>query len=116
MNKYFIMAILLKDCGYSNAAHKLLQSHNIPITTTWVDDSNKNIYKTDQIDTFPQIYLKKYNSKGTLLLGGYNDLSNVISTFYKQKLSDDNINNWSNKSKWSKKSTLRLIQLINNIN
>jgi len=110
------MAILLKNCGYSNAAHELLQSHNIPLKLIWVDDSNKNVYKTQQIDTFPQIYLKRKTSKGTLLLGGYNDLSNVISIFYKQKISDDNINNWTNKSKWSKKSTLRLIQLINSVN
>lgn len=116
MNNYFLKAILLENCSYSIAAHKLLQTHNIPVDITWVNNDNKENYKTELINTFPQIHLKKYGSNGNLLLGGYDNLSNFVSTFYKQKMTDNNINQWMNNSNWSKKSTLRLIQLINNIN
>lgn len=116
MNKYFIKAILLDGCSYSNGAHDLIKNHQIPSEITWVNQTDKPNYKTDQIDTFPQIYLKKINSQGNLLLGGYQELSHFISMFLAQKISDPNINNWMESSKWSKKSTLRLIQLINKIN
>lgn len=116
MDKYFIKAILLEDCSYSNAAHQLIKTHQLPVDITWVNQTNKENYKTDQINTFPQIYLKKINSNGNLLLGCYQELANFIDTFYGQKISDSNINNWIEKTYWSKKSTLRLIQLINKIN
>ena len=113
MDKYFIKAILLEGCSYSISTHELIKNHQIPVNITWIENTNKENYKNDQIDTFPQIYLKKINSNGNLLLGGYLELSNFISTFLGQKLSETNINNWMEKSKWSRKSTLRLIQLIN---
>jgi hypothetical protein len=113
MNRYFLKVILLKDCKYSIAAHKLLQDNNIPCDITWVDHNNKDLYKTENINTFPQIYFKKVGSNGNLLLGGYDDLSSSFSYFFKNKISEENINLWMNKYKWSRKSTLRLIQLIN---
>lgn len=116
MDKYFIKAILLEGCSYSNAAYQLLKTHQLPTDITWVNQSNKENYKTDQINSFPQIYLKKINSNGSLLLGGYQELENSINTFYGQKISESNINNWMEKKLWSKKSTLRLVQLINKIN
>jgi glutaredoxin len=116
MNNYSLKAILLGNCPYSNSAYELLKIHNIPVETIWINQLNKENYKTNLINTFPQIYLKKNNSNGNLLLGGYDDLNNFISTFLKKKISDSNINFFMEKSKWSKKSTLRLIQLINKIN
>lgn len=116
MDKYFIKSILLEGCSYSNAANQLLKTHQLPVDITWVNQSNKENYKTEQISTFPQIYLKKINSNGNLLLGGYQELENTIKTFYRQKISEQNISNWMEKTNWSKKSTLRLIQLINKIN
>ncbi len=113
MSNYFIKCILLEGCSYSTAANNLIKIHNIPNQVTWVSQSEKQIYKTDQINTFPQIYLNKFNTKGNLLLGGYSDLLDFIDTFKNQKLSDENINNFINKYKWSKKSVLRFIQLIN---
>ena len=68
------------------------------------------------LNIWAMIYLKKYNSNGNLLLGGYQEFSNFISNFMNQKISDSNLNNFMETSKWSKKSTLRLIQLINKIN
>jgi glutaredoxin len=116
MDNYFIKAILLEGCSYSNAAYKLIKEHNIKSDIGWINQQNKENHKNEQIETFPQIYLKKYNNNGNLLLGGYNDFQEFISTFFKQKLSDEKINNWIVKTKWSKKAILRLIQLINNIN
>lgn len=76
---------------------------------------NKDIYKSEYIATFPQIYLNKYNTKGNLLLGGYDDLNNFIITFRGNKLNDRDIDIFMNKYNWSKKATLRMIQLINNL-
>lgn len=116
MNKYFIKAILLKNCRYSVAAYDLIKMHKLPTQIIWVDQENKDNYKTNIINTFPQIYLKKNNTKGNLLLGGYSDLSDTISIFLHQKLSNKDIAKFMEKYKWSKKATLRLIQLINKIN
>lgn len=113
MDKYYIKAILLKNCSYSLAAYDLIKLHKLPTEIIWVDINDKSKYKTDKIDTFPQIYLKKYNSNGNLLLGGYTELSDTISTLLKQKLSTTTITNFMNKYNWSKKATLRLIELIN---
>ena len=81
MEKYYLKAIILQGCPYSNNAVKLLKEHKIISDIEYITYNNKELYKTDKIQTFPQIYLKKYNSKGNLLLGGYNDLNNFISTF-----------------------------------
>jgi hypothetical protein len=112
--EYYIKAILLDNCGYSIASKKLLDLHNIRTEIINVNVLNKIEYKNDQIQTFPQIYLCKDNSLGSLLLGGYDDLSYFISNFKKKTLNDDNIDKFNIKYKWSKKATLRLIQLINN--
>jgi len=111
--EYYIKAILLENCRYSIAAKKLLESHNIRTEIINVNATNKDEYKNDQIQTFPHIYLCKNNTLGNLLLGGYDDLSYFISNFKKKTLNDDNINEFNIKYKWSKKATLRLIQLIN---
>lgn len=112
---YYIKAILLDNCKYSIAANELLILHvniiNCQIIN--VNASNKLEYKTNQINTFPQIYLCKDNTFGSLLLGGYEELSNFISTFKGNNLNNDNIKQFMNKYKWSKKATLRLIQIIN---
>jgi glutaredoxin len=116
MDKYFIKALLLEGCSYSIATHELIKNHQIPADITWIEQANKENYKNELINTFPQIYLKKINNNGNLLLGGYTELEYFISTFLGQKISETNINNWIEKTKWSKKSTLRLIQLVNKIN
>ena len=113
MSDYSLKLILLQNCGYSIAANELIQSHKIPSQTQWISSSEKELYITDKIQTYPQIYLNKFNSKGNLLLGGYTDLKSFIDTFKGSKLLDSNVNEFMKKYKWSKKSTLRLIQLIN---
>lgn len=114
MSKYYINAIILNGCGYSKAANDLLDKYsNIKKTYVFVDYAEKDKYKTDLIETFPQIYLKKENTNYSLLLGGYSELQSFINTFYGNY--DDNIINkfMKNNPLWSKKGTLRLIELIN---
>jgi hypothetical protein len=113
MSEYFIKAILLDNCSYSIAAHELLNQHNITNEIVNITSKDMNIYSNNMISTYPQLYLKKYNTNGNLLLGGYEDLKNSIDMFKGMKLSDENINKFMNKYKWSKKATLRFIQLVN---
>jgi len=115
MNNYYIKAVLLENCSYSNKADKLLKEHNIKYTRIDVDTNTKENYKTSLIDTFPQIYLCKYNALGTQLLGGYDDLSKFIDTFKKPNLDSNKITEFMNKYNWSRRGTLKLIQIINNI-
>ena len=111
---YYLYCVILKNCPYSEAAFSLLNSYNnIKKEFTFVEQNNKEIYKTEQIKTFPQIYLKKYNSNGTQLIGGYSNIKNMFDQFYgnyDKKILRIFLD--ENKS-WSKKTTLRLIELIN---
>lgn len=113
MSEYYIKAILLDNCSYSSAARDLLTHHNIPKEIINITSRDMNIYSTDDISTYPQLYLRKYNTNGNLLLGGYDDLKESIDMFKGMKLSDENINKFMNKHKWSRKATLRFIQVIN---
>jgi hypothetical protein len=116
MDKYFIKAILLEDCPWSISANKLLGDLSIPCTIHWITQTNKVQYKNEQIDTFPQIYFKKYGSHGNLLIGGYQDLSELVNDFFKQKFDNNKVNAWMSKLTWTKKTILRLIQVINRVN
>jgi len=115
MNNYYLYCIILKGCPYSQLASDLLNNNNIKQTKMNIinrDEMDK--YKTEKINTFPQIYLKKKNSKGSLLIGGYTELKSIFDKFYKNTLNKSQIKEFYDKNKWSKKSTLRLIELINN--
>ncbi len=113
MSNYYIKAVLLDGCPYSIAAKNLLDTHKIHTNIINVNNNNKNEFKTNLITTFPQIYLCKTNDNGTQLLGGYDDLSNFISNFKGKKYNEQNIDDFISKYSWSKKATLRMIQLIN---
>lgn len=115
MSKYYLNLILLEGCPYSEAAFKTVKDLNIKNKHIWVNSKNKENYKTKSISTFPQIYLKKENSLGSVLIGGNSDLQNLISTFYKKKLDGKLVKEYEKKYDWSHKATLRLIQLINSI-
>jgi glutaredoxin-related protein len=115
MNNYYIHSVILQDCSYSNAVYKLLKNYpKIKTNITFVNDSNKENYKTYDIQTFPQIYLKRYNKNGSLLIGGYTELKELFDLFYKTKYSNNKIIQIiNNNNRWSKKSLLRFIHLIN---
>jgi glutaredoxin len=115
MNNYYIKAVLLENCSYSKKAGDLLKEHNIEHILVNVNSNTKDNYKTSLIDTFPQIYLCKHNALGTQLLGGHDDLASFIKNFKKHKLDSNKITEFTEKYKWSRRGTLRLIQIINNI-
>jgi hypothetical protein len=115
MTNYYIYAILLDGCSYSNNALEIFKTYKIKHQVQIVTLENKEKFKIKNYDTYPQIFLKKEGSIDSLFLGGYSDLNNFINTFKNNnKDLDNNIKifqyqyNW-----WSKKAVLRLIQLIN---
>ena len=114
MSKYYFHAVLLKNCKYSNAASELLNNNNIKNQVQIVNSSNKEKFKLKNYKTFPQIFLKKEDSKESLFLGGYSDLNDFVKTFKNQSYDEKNILEFKNKYNWwSKKAILRSIELIN---
>jgi glutaredoxin len=111
---YYIHTVLLENCSFSTSAKNLLDKYNIKYTNTIVNQSNKDKFKTDKLQTFPQVFFKKKNNNGALYLGGYNELDELFRMFYKQSLHSSNLLLVQNKYKISKKAGLRLIELINN--
>lgn len=111
MSNYYLHSVILKGCPYSNAAHELLTNIS---EFTFVDYNNKDKHKTSDISTFPQIYLKRKDSNGSLLIGGYDNIKEMYDLFHKKEYSETNINKFiENNKNWSKKSLLRFIELIN---
>jgi len=113
MSNYYLKIILLENCPYSIALDELINKNNIIHKKNWITSLEKDKFKTNLINTFPQIYLNKYNSKGNLLFGGFSDFNDFFSVFKNKKFNESNITQYINKLKWSKKAVLRLIQLIN---
>ena len=111
---YYLKIYVLKNCGYCSLALKILKSNmnkKVKLEVININDKDKNKYKTKEISTFPQIYLKKNNSKGSVLLGGYTDIKNIINkinfdlddSFKFIKKSNNNL---------SKKAVLRIIEIF----
>ncbi len=104
-----LKVIVLENCPYSIAAVELLTNHNIKFTKILVNQETKHKYKTEQISTFPQIFLNNNNNK--ILLGGYSDLEDIINIINSStKL--ETIKNKLNKKylSFDKKNILRIIQ------
>ena len=109
---YYLYIITLEDCPYSIAAIDLLKSLKIKYKRLKVNQKNKEKYKTQEIDTFPQIYIVKDKKK--LLLGGYSNLKEFTDIFINKEYNEENILKFHNKYKlWNKKSILRLLEIIN---
>jgi glutaredoxin len=113
---YYILNISLENCPHSIAATEILKIHNIKHENIIVNNTNKNIYKSNKINTFPQIYLRRENKNGSLLLGGCSDLKFAIENFKQQKYDTDKVEKFMKKYEWSKKAVLRLIELLTSIN
>lgn len=113
MSDYYLNVVLLENCVYSKQAVELLHANNIVFNSITVDNLNKNDFKTQNISTFPQIYLRKRNNNGSQLLGGFDDLSHFMSEFKNKKYDEEKIQKFISTYGWSKKATLRLVQLIN---
>jgi glutaredoxin len=109
---YYLFVVVLEGCPYSNAALELLTDNKTNFKSLKVTSNDKEKYKTNEISTFPQIYLKKNNN--SLLLGGYSDLKTFFETFNNQPYNIKNVNEFKRKySNWNKHSILRMIELIN---
>jgi len=111
---YYFKCIFLDGCSYCIKANQLLSKYNIKYTFETVNYEESHKFITDKISTFPQIYLIKEGSKGSLLIGGYDNLNELFTLFYKKKYDSDNVTLIMNKYGYSKKIVLRLIQLLNN--
>lgn len=114
MSDYYIHAVLLHGCSYSNKAYELLKNNNIKNIVEIVPRENKEKFKMDGYDTYPQLFLKREHSKESLFLGGYDDLKNFMDKI-KNHPNDlkNNINYFQSKHReWSDKAVLRLIQLM----
>jgi len=115
MSSYYIKAIMLENCPYSISADKLIKENNLPNKSIWIGYNDKDKYITNKIQTYPQIYLKRYNSMENVLLGGYDDMTQWIKEFKNKKLNDNKVNEFQSKYGLSKKAVLRTIQLINSV-
>jgi glutaredoxin len=113
---YYLFVVTLEDCPYSMAAIDLLNSFKIKYKHLKVNRNEKEKFKTVEINTFPQIYLKKNKTNDSLLLGGYSNLKEFVDTFINQKYDEKKILQFQNKYLlWHKKPILRLIEIINQV-
>lgn len=111
---YYLFIVALKHCPYSEAAIDLVKKHNISHDILIVTADDKDKYKTEEISTFPQVYLKKHGSYGSLLLGGFSDLEfahNFIKTITNENL-EQKYNEFGKKKNWNKKQFYRLVELF----
>lgn len=115
MSNYYLHLVVLNNCPYGNEALKLIKKHEISFKSINVEHHEKHKFVTDKITTFPQIYLKKNDSKKSLLLGGYDDLKHFMHNFHNKQYDANKVAEYqSKKSDWSEKAILRFIELINN--
>ena len=105
--KSSLKAVILEGCPYSIAAVELLNTHNIKFKKIIVNQQTKHKYKTDKIDTFPQIYLNN------ILIGGYDITKELL-----EKINNsNNLNELKNELKikfnnFNNKEILRLVELF----
>lgn len=111
---YYIFVVTLEDCPYSLSSLELLNSYKIKYKNLNVKRVDKEKYKTNEINTFPQIYLKKTTTNDSLLLGGYTNLKEFVDTFINKLYKESNVTAFQQKYQmWTKKPILRLIEIIN---
>jgi len=111
---YYLFIVVLEHCPYSESAVKLLEKNKINFKSLKISSLDKEKYKTDDISTFPQVYLKKTRNNDTLLLGGYTDLVNFFNNFIDKKYNNNKVIEFQKKYiLWNKHAILRLIELIN---
>ena len=106
-----ILLINLKNCLYSKAAKEMLDHYKIKYKYILVDNITKMEYKTDKINTFPQIYYLKKDKKH--LIGGYIELKFIMDIINESYGDPKKINKiFKRYKKWNKKDVLRLVTLF----
>lgn len=113
---YYLDVISLEGCPYSTAAEELLNLKKVNFKLTKVKYNEKEMYKSEEISTFPQIYLKKKNSSGKLLIGGYEDLKEIYNKITTSRTIDLIVNSLGKLlgNNFNKKIILRLVELLSN--
>lgn len=113
---YYIDVISLEGCPYSSSAEDLLTLKKVNYKLTKVKYDEKEMHKNDEIATFPQIYLKKKNSSGKMLIGGYDNLKDIYNKIATSKSIDSMVKSVSKSvgRNFNKKTILRLVELLTN--
>jgi glutaredoxin len=113
---YYLFFVVLENCPFSEAVVDLCNKHKINYKSLIITRNEKDKYKTDEINTFPQVYLKKSKTEDSLLLGGYSDFESFCNTFINKKYNETNIQQFNKKYHlWNKRSILRLMEIINSL-
>lgn len=112
---YYLKVILLENCPFCKKTKDILDKYKFKKNIVNVTNNDKEKWKSDQIKTFPQIYLMRQGKKNHLLLGGFSDLNFIHNEIL--KLDDKNLTKIKNNitSKYnhiSNKSSLRIIELF----
>jgi len=107
---YSLKANVLEGCPYSENLIILMNKYKIPIEYKRIKYMDKEKYKTDEIRTFPQVYLQ-YNKK-TLLVGGFDDMNEILDIIKLNKLNSIKKKISNKYSDWNNMMILRLIQLL----
>ena len=112
--QYYLSINSLEGCPFSIGVESLLQQHDkIPNEINKISQLEKHRFKNDDISTFPQVYLKKYNSKGSILLGGNSDFKELLEISKIPNL-DIQLEKLTKKyPRISKKVKLRIIEIFN---
>lgn len=110
---YYFYCIFLERCSFSHRAKLLLDKYNIKYSYETVNYEESRKLITDKISTFPQIYLRKENANGSILIGGFTDLNELFNLFHKKEYNEDNVQLIMKKYGFSKKIVLRIIELLN---
>ncbi len=115
---YYIDVISLEGCPYSSSAEELLILKKVNYKLTKVKYDEREMHKNDEIATFPQIYLKKKNSSGKILIGGYDNLKDIYNKIATNKSIDSLVKSLSKSvaGNFNKKTILRLVELLTNNN
>lgn len=114
---YYLEIFSLDGCPYSKAANDLLLKHKINLNLINISYENRDKFKNEKINTFPQIFLKKRNRSSGLLVGGFDEL-NEATFIIENNLSNDELSDTKNLLKnvfvedFSDRAILRFIQLF----
>ena len=103
-------AVVLENCWYSKELITLLNKNNININYISVSQSDKHKYKTNDLTTFPQVYL--INDTERILIGGYDDISKIINIINTRDYKYITQNISSKYNMLSKNTQLRLIKFF----
>ncbi len=106
-----LKAIILEGCPWSKALDELLKIKKIKSKIIKVNDKTKHKYKTDIIDTFPQLY---FIDNAEYLIGGYTETKRLLDIINEHK---ENIDTIKNKTKeflpeFTDKMILKLLILL----